>query len=262
MRAVPSSFLFPFFLSSFFFLLFLFLFSALPTTNQLVDRFFSSNNAQGRWSHEDDYLIVVSPGCKRSSFTFNHFTIPAYLATAHHRVSPSIFVVTSRTTFSKGVRTSTPTFTALHSVFPTISSPLIYSFRCTRAIFGDSLPVLFLKSRNRNWWSESDRDRERMEKEQGIFHLVESSAYARAFLKVDRVRRSSALRLNLLVAITRIVTGSDLFVALTRSLVAFPFSLSCRNFTLSISPSFSKVINKQCQSRPLILFFIPCFIRI
>lgn len=118
MRAVPSSFLFPFFLSSFFFLLFLFLFSALPTTNQLVDRFFSSNNAQGRWSHEDDYLIVVSPGCKRSSFTFNHFTIPAYLATAHHRVSPSIFVVTSRTTFSKGVRTSTPTFTALHSVFP------------------------------------------------------------------------------------------------------------------------------------------------
>lgn len=48
-----------------------------------------------------------------------------------------------------------------------------------------------------------------MEKEQGIFRLVESSAYARAFLKVDRVRRSSALRLNLLVAITRIVTGSD-----------------------------------------------------
>lgn len=178
MRAVPSSFLFPFFLSSFFFLLFLFLFSALPTTNQLVDRFFSSNNAQGRWSHEDDYLIVVSPGCKRSSFTFNHFTIPAYLATAHHRVSPSIFVVSSRTTFSKGVRTSTPRSQLSTLSFQPFLLPWSTRFVArgrTRAIFGDSLPVLFLKSRNRNWRNKSDRDRERMEKEQGIFLVVSSN---------------------------------------------------------------------------------------
>lgn len=182
MRAVPSSFLFPFFLSSFFFLLFLFLFSALPTTNQLVDRFFSSNNAQGRWSHEDDYLIVVSPGCKRSSFTFNHFTIPAYLATAHHRVSPSIFVVTSRTTFSKGVRTSTPTFTALHSVFPTISSPLIYSTFVARA------PSLEILCRYYFWNREIEIDganQTEIEKE-----WRKNRGYSSSYRRIERVRSS------------------------------------------------------------------------
>lgn len=91
--------------------------------------------------------------------------------------------------------------------------------------------------------------------------IFESSAFARAFLKVDRVRRSSALRLNLLVAITRVVTGfPTLFIALTRS-VLFPFNLFLPKFhPVSIfHTSFFKVTISVVHVTHVPLFFYSIF---
>lgn len=89
------------------------------------------------------------------------------------------------------------------------------------SIFKDS----FIISEMTKSKSGTNRDRERMN---GGY------SFASSYLRIERVRsnvfksgvrRSCALRLNLLVAITRVVTGfPTLFIALTRS-VLFPFSL-------------------------------------
>lgn len=95
-------------------------------------------------------------------------------------------------------------------------------------------------------------------------------SFASSYRRIERVRsnvfksgvrRSCALRLNLLVAITRVVTGfPTLFIALTRS-VLFPFNLFLPKFhPVSIfHTSFFKVTISVVHVTHVPLFFYSIF---
>lgn len=125
------------------------------------------------------------------------------------------------------------------------------------SIFGDSF-IIFEMAKSK---SGTNRDRERMN---GGY------SFASSYLRIERVRsnvfksgvrRSCALRLNLLVAITRVVTGfPTLFIALTRS-VLFPFNLFLPKFhPVSIfHTSFFKVTISVGHVTHVPLFFYSIF---
>lgn len=81
-------------------------------------RFFSATRKDDHWRRLPNTCITR---LQRSSFTFNHFTMLAYLAATRRDPPQSIFVAGSRTTFSKGTQSPTFAILPLSSAFPRTS---------------------------------------------------------------------------------------------------------------------------------------------